>query len=288
MLSLARSIAAVGSFDPMNRKFMRHGLNGLLVLFSSLTVAASPDPYAETIESAHLLGELALKDQVFHVQGLEIDATRIWATSVDQANCRGYLHEFDRASGRMLRRIEVTDGPRCHPGGISLSGKSLWVPVAEMRAGSSAVLREIDRDTLKVRRTIRVADHIGCLAANGHTLVGGNWDSRQLYIFDLDGKVPTRIVANPSATHFQDIKFRNGQLVAGGSRTWLSGTVDWIDWPTLKVTRSIRAGAIGPVRPFGRGGPFTGEGMTIEGRDLYVLPEDGPSRVFHFRLDHPA
>lgn len=87
----------------MNRKFMRHGLNGLLVLFSSLTVAASPDPYAETIESAHLLGELALKDQVFHVQGLEIDATRIWATSVDQANCRGYLHEFDRASGRMLR-----------------------------------------------------------------------------------------------------------------------------------------------------------------------------------------
>jgi hypothetical protein len=25
--------------------------------------------------------------------------------------------------------------------------------------------------------------------------------------------------------------------------------------------------------------------MTLQGRELYVLPEDGPSRLFHFRLD---
>jgi hypothetical protein len=25
--------------------------------------------------------------------------------------------------------------------------------------------------------------------------------------------------------------------------------------------------------------------MAIEGRDLYLVPEDGPSRMFHFRLD---
>ncbi len=26
-------------------------------------------------------------------------------------------------------------------------------------------------------------------------------------------------------------------------------------------------------------------GTAIEGRELYVLPEDGPSRVFHYQLD---
>ncbi|WP_343520632.1 hypothetical protein [Sphingomonas sp.] len=25
--------------------------------------------------------------------------------------------------------------------------------------------------------------------------------------------------------------------------------------------------------------------MAIEGRDLHLVPEDGPSRMFHFRLD---
>ena len=76
-----------------------------------------------------------------------------------------------------------------------------------------------------------------------------------------------------------------GQLVAAGSQSLWSGTVDWIDWPWMKRTRSLRAGAVGSVRPLGRGGPYTGEGMAIEGRDLYVVPEDGPSRLFHFRLD---
>jgi hypothetical protein len=93
------------------------------------------------------------------------------------------------------------------------------------------------------------------------------------------------VVKNPSATHFQDMKFVGGKLVAGGNIGWLEGTIDWIDPARMRVTRSLRAGFIGTVRPFGRGGPITGEGMAIEGRELYVLPEDGPSRVFHFRLD---
>ena len=59
----------------------------------------------------------------------------------------------------------------------------------------------------------------------------------------------------------------------------------WQDRRTADTCARLKAGSIGPVRPFGRGGPVTGEGMAIEGRDVYVLPEDGPSRVFHFRLN---
>jgi hypothetical protein len=87
-----------------------------------------------------------------------------------------------------------------------------------------------------------------------------------LYIFDLDTNAPPRVVPNPSWTQYQDMKFVGRQLVAGGSRTLWSGTV-------------------GVIRPFGRGGAYTGEGLAMHGRDLYLLPEDGPSRVFHFTLD---
>lgn len=257
----------------------------MLQLASSLSVAAAPSTFGD-VEHGKFVAALQLKGEVFHVQGLALDPARVWVTSVDHAGHRAFLHVFDRASGRFLQRLDLTDGARYHPGGLSLSGTSLWVPVAELRPDSSAVLMEIDTRTLAVRRRIAVADHIGCVAADGSRLVAGNWDSRELYEFDLRrGTQPVRVVGNPSDTHFQDMKFVDGQLVAGGNTSWLDGTVDWIDPATMRVTRSLKAGAIGPVRPFGRGGPFTGEGMAIEGRELYVLPEDGPSRVFHFRLD---
>lgn len=272
-------------------KLLRSGFLAVLHLVSSLSVAASPGSFSPfsfdgELEHGKLIGALQLQGEVFHVQGLALDREHVWVTSVDHGGRRAFLHVFDRTSGRFLRRLELTDGARYHPGGLSLSGHSLWVPVAELRPDSSAVLMEIDAVTLTVRRRIAVADHIGCVAADGPKLIAGNWDSRQLYQFDLmRGTTPVRVVDNPSGTHFQDMKFVDGQLVAGGNTSWLAGTLDWIDPATMRVTRSLRAGSIGPVRPFGRGGPVTGEGMAIEGRDVYVLPEDGPSRVFHFRLN---
>jgi hypothetical protein len=269
----------------MIRKAIRSSLPAVFLGLSSLSVAASPDQPNSPIEQARLLGALKLDGELFHVQGLALDRRRIWVTSVDLANRKGFIHEFDRRTGKLLRRLELTDGARYHPGGISISGRSIWVPVAESKPNSSAMLVEIDADSLAVRRKIHVPDHLGCVAASGTTLVAGNWDSRLLYVFDLTNKARVRTVPNPSTTRYQDMKFVGEQLVAGGSLTLWSGTVDWIDWPSMKRTRTLRAGAIGPVRPLGRGGPYTGEGMAIEGRDLYVIPEDGPSRMFHFRLE---
>jgi len=269
----------------MIRKTLRTGSTVLFLLLSSLSVAAAPDPFDGAIEHARLLGTLPLEGEMFHVQGLELDSRRVWVTSVDQTSHKGYIHEFDRQTGKLRRRLELTDGTKYHPGGISISGGSIWVPVAELKPNSTSVLVEIDADSLRIRRKIQVADHLGCVAASGETLVAGNWDSQLLYIFDLRDMARARTVSNPSPTRYQDMKFVQGQLVAGGSLTLWSGAVDWIDWPSMKRSRTLRAGAIGPIRPLGRGGPYTGEGMAIEGRDLYVVPEDGPSRLFHFRLD---
>jgi hypothetical protein len=222
---------------------------------------------------------------LFHVQGVDLDSQHIWVTSVDVWNHRGFLHEFNRATGKFLRRLELTDGPRYHPGGFSIADHAIWVPVAEYNARSSAVLEEIDPDSLQIRRKIRVADHLGCVAVSDHDLIAGNWDSKWLYIIPLNDGGHMRVVRNPSATHYQDMKFIGGRLVAGGNLTRRSGTIDWIDFPSMNILRTLRTGATDGVKPYPHVRPYTGEGMTLQGRDLYVLPEDGPSRLFHFRLD---
>lgn len=267
----------------MVRKAVHAALAGLTLVLPGAPAAAHAT--LAGIEHAQLQGTLNLQGRLFHVQGVDLDSRHIWVTSVDVWHHRGYLHEFNRATGAFERRLELTDGPRYHPGGFSLAGRSIWVPVAEYRSNSSAVLEEIDADTLQIRRKIRVADHLGCVAVSDHTLVAGNWDSKRLYILDLDNSAPMRVVRNPSPTRYQDMKFIDGQLVAGGVLTRHSGTIDWIDFPSITLVQTLRTGATVRAGPFGHAKAYTGEGMTLQGRDLYVLPEDGPSRLFHFRLD---
>jgi hypothetical protein len=269
----------------MIRQAIPAALAAISVLLPILPAAAEPPQKAEAIEHAQLLGNLTLLGKIFHVQGVDLDSQHIWVTSVDVWNHRGYLHEFDRTTGKFIRRLDLTDGPRYHPGGFSIANHSIWVPVSEYRAKSSAVLEEIDPDSLQITRKIHVADHLGCVAASDHYLIAGNWDSKQLYIIDLNDPAHMRVVPNPSPTHYQDMKMIDGQLVAGGNLTRHSGSIDWIDYPSMKIVQTLRTGETSRRKPFTHVRPYTGEGMTLQGRDLYVLPEDGPSRLFHFKLD---
>ena len=224
-----------------------------------------------------LVRTVQLSGATHHVQGIDFDDTRLWVTSVDRAARKGYLHEFSLPGGELRRTVEVGSGEQFHPGGMAREGDALWIPVAEYRRDSSATIQQRNARTLEVEFQFGIPDHIGCVAAGPDVLIGGNWDSRKFYIWDRKGKL-LRTVDNPTANGYQDIKFAGGRLVGGGVLPGKTGAIDWLDYPSFRLLRRIEAGQTS------RGVLYTNEGMALRGNRLLLLPEDGPSRLFEFRL----
>lgn len=227
-----------------------------------------------------LVQTVPLEGDTHHVQGIAIDGSRLFVTSVDRPARKGFLSEYDLASGRRLRTVELQQDSLFHPGGIDQDDSSLWIPVAEDRPGSRTVIQRRAKETLALLSSFGVPDHIGALAVSSTTLFLVNWDARQIYTFSLDGHLIARR-ANPNSTRYQDIKYRYGALVASGlhARPANAGAVEWLDPATLLPLQSE------PLRRTDRGVPYTAEGMDLRDGLLYLLPEDAPSRLFIFRLE---
>ena len=200
--------------------------------------------------------------------GIEVDGDRLWVTWVDRKNKTGHLGEFELSSGKLLRSVPIHKGERYHPGGMTADGESLWMPVAEYKPNSSASIQRRNKKTLELEAEFEATDHIGCIAVANGRVYGGNWDSRQIYIWDRTGHLLEKR-DNPSGTSFQDLKVIGGQLIGGGIRPD-GGAHD------LRLVRRVRAGKTN------RGVLLTQEGMVISGDRLYLLPEDSPSRLFVF------
>lgn len=241
----------------------------LAVIWTVSTSSAQPP--LTLVRTTDLHGETR------HVQGIDFDEGHLWVTSVDKVARKGYLQEFSLANGEHIRTVSVETGDRFHPGGITAEGGSLWVPVAEYRRASSSVIQKRNIGTFALEAQFEVPDHIGCIAANPGILIGANWDSRDFYIWDRSGRL-LRKAANPTGNAYQDIKFVDGVLVAGGLLPDRSGAIDWLEYPSLRLIRRI------PLGKTSRGVPFTSEGMALRAGKLLLLPEDSPSRLFEFRM----
>lgn len=222
---------------------------------------------------------IVLEGETFHVQGIVVEDKRLYVTSVDRNARKGYLFEYELPSGKRLRQVELQDGnDRFHPGGFDADKTSFWIPVAEYKRSSSAVIQKRNRKTLALEASFPVDDHIGCVAVAGDRLYGGNWDARQIYEWSKpDGKL-MRKRDNPSALHYQDCKFRNGKLIGAGTDN-KAGAVEILEPATLKLIRRTEYGRTPDRNTF-----YTHEGMDIFKGNLYLLPEDGPSRLFVFPL----
>lgn len=246
----------------------------LLVAVALMVPAFGASPTLERTKPERVV---ALEGATHHVQGLLIDGTTAYVTSVDRESNKGFLFTYSLSDGRRLRSIEIQLGEMYHPGGFDADDEHLYIPVAEYRPNSRTVVQKRDKETLELVSSFEVGDHIGAVAVGSDRLYMANWDARKIYEYTFDGKM-LRARRNPTPWRYQDMKYRYGSLVASAlaPRPATNHSVVWIDPETLEPLRAVAAGATD------RGVPFVNEGLDLRDGTIYALPEDAPSRIFVF------
>lgn len=199
----------------------------LIGLLMSAAAATLPSSVADRIQQLTRatpwtrVDAIAVSFNTYHPQGLVKigDAFFVSAVEVhDRDAGKGVGHLFKMsARGGLLADLKIGEGAVYHPGGIDYDGDAIWVPVAEYRPDSSAIVYRVDPATMKATEILRVADHIGAIVHNvdDRTLHGVSWGSRRFYRWPLgdDGKAggPLR-TDNPSHyVDYQDCKYVSGR-----------------------------------------------------------------------------
>jgi hypothetical protein len=247
----------------------------LLLILAACGVLSAQPPVVLEASSARQV--IALEGKTHHVQGIDTDGDHLWVTAVDRPTAKGFLYEYSLRDGKLLRSLEVQQGDRYHPGGIATDETSIWIPIAEYKASSSATIQRRNKKTLEVEFEFSVPDHIGCVAVTPEYIIGGNWDSRDFYLWDHQGKL-IRKVASRTGNSYQDIKVREGKIVASGTIPGGSGAVDWLDLLTVSLLKRVSVGSTNS------GASLAREGMTIFEAQLLFVPEDDMSRLFSIPL----
>jgi hypothetical protein len=138
----------------------------------------------------------------------------------------GHLFVLDR-QGNLKKDIRLGEGTAYHPGGIDYDGQNVWVPVAEYRPNSRAIVYTVDPKTYRVTERFRVKDHVGGVARDRTTgkVHGVSWGSRTLYEWTATGR---QLDVAPNESHildYQDCDYvGRGKQLCGGVTTLPTAT----------------------------------------------------------------
>lgn len=214
----------------------------------------------------------------------------------------GYLLRFS-PDGELLDQVQLGDGDAYHPGGIDFDGTSIWVPVAEYRPDSAAIVYRVDPATMTSEEVFRFPDHIGGVTLDraSNRLHGVSWGSRRFYEWQLgaDGapvSTEAEPVMNPSFyVDYQDCHYAGpGHMLCGGLNRYGPdpdalvgvGGLDLIDLARkapvhqLPIRHWVRPDLVMTQNPY-----FCEAG---EGRiDCWFAPEDDQTVIHHFRAELP-
>jgi hypothetical protein len=217
----------------------------------------------------------------------------------------GHLYKFD-AQGVLITDLVLGEGSIYHPGGIDYDGRYIWVPVAEYRPNSRAIIYRVDPATMKAEEVFRFGDHVGGVVHNtdDNTLNGVTWGSRRFYRWTLDGQgrvtnadTPPEQLRKLNRSHYidyQDCKYlgRREMLCSGlnnyqpkkdGPRFPLGG-LEIVDLTNNEATNQV------PFEFWTESGlPMTQNPFWIEatasGLRAYFMPEDEKSTIYVYEVD---
>jgi hypothetical protein len=251
------------------------------------------------------VARIPLRFPTFHPQGFALVGDLIFLSSVEvlEAPVRypapvdgydrtpgkgiGHLFVLDR-QGNLKKDIRIGEGTAYHPGGIDYDGENVWVPAAEYRPNSRAIVYKVNPKTFEVTEQFRVRDHVGGVVRDRRTgLVHGvSWGSRTLYEWTAKGK---QLAAEPNQSHlldYQDCDYvsRSKQLCGGvtGLPTATGGSYELGGLALLDLNDHNRILHEIPFPAFSAAGhSVTRNPVALEVEDkklrLFTAPDDGES-----------
>jgi len=221
-----------------------------------------------------------------HVQGIAFSKNYLFLSAVDKEEKTGYLFKIDPVNFSLLDQLKLKVGNIYHPGGISFSDGYVYLPLAEYKADSTAVIFMIDPKTMKPAHSFTVKDHIGAVTADGKEFIFGmNWDARDVYIWNIRG-TQLAIFKNPRNIAYQDIEYKNNRLYCSGIKKSLrqEGVIDIYDFDSSKLAISLYKTLSVPQLKITQS--IANEGMTIKDGYFYFVPEDFPkTKLYRLKIN---
>jgi hypothetical protein len=206
------------------------------------SVRPGSDPVASAFTAVdrstpwQLVERISLDFPTHHPQGFALVGDLIYMSSVeiieppvlypepvdgyDRSPGKGVGHVLVMTrEGNLVRDIIVGEGTVYHPGGIDYDGRDVWVPVAEYRPDSDAIVYRIDPDTFEVTEEFRYADHVGGVVRDRTTgmVHGVSWGSRTLFTWTFRGHLRQAVANQSHLLDYQDCAYvaRSQQLCTG-------------------------------------------------------------------------
>jgi len=149
-----------------------------------------------------------------HTQGLTIIEEDLFVSCVEKEARKAWLYRYHLPEGfpeegtdiSPPQKLDITQDGKYHPSGLDHDEECLWVAVAHYRPviAKSKVMC-ISPQTMKVKSSFEVDDHIGTLACLDTMLMLLNWDAKNIYLFKKDGRQVGKH-DSPGKAAYQDCK----------------------------------------------------------------------------------
>ncbi|MEU8224592.1 DUF6454 family protein [Kribbella sp. NPDC048915] len=250
-----------------------------------------------------LVQRVPLKFPTYHPQGIALVGDLIFLSSVevleapvkypdpvdgyDRTPGKGIGHLFilDR-QGNLKQDIRLGEGTAYHPGGVDFDGKDVWIPVAEYRPNSRAIVYTVDPKTYRVTERFRVRDHVGGVVRDRTTgqVHGVSWGSRTLYHWTPTGKQLGKAANESHLLDYQDCNYadRGKQLCGGvtslagpGGTSYDLGGLALLDLRTNRILHEIPFPYFSPTTNHSATRNPVALETTATTLRLYTAPDDG-------------
>ncbi len=259
----------------------------LIPLVVSFVACTTTPPKTTNYGSYEMITSSPLGFFTGHVQGIAFSKENLFLSAVDKEEKVGYLFKINPKNYHLLAQLKMKIGNIFHPGGISFSKGYIYLPLAGYKPHTSSIIFKIDPKTMEPVNAFVVNDHIGAVATDGSKFIFGmNWDAREMYIWDINGKFLKKI-PNKRNIAYQDIEYANGILYCSGIQihTLWGGTVDLYRFDENNLTLTLEKSIPMPQLKRNKIRSIASEGMTLKDGYLYFIPEDFPqSRLYRVKV----